>query len=227
MGQRLQRLYPAFIISVVLGIVVDLWRATPKIPGDFGSAMTYLAENLLFLPGLLPIEPISAPNWSLSYEWWFYATATFLFSVLGLARLRRAARISIILVFAAVFLGLSAKNIPNVPVRGLCLFAGMLLAEAKAAKLPLVPGGLGVGLGLSAFIVYNWVLPPVWIGALLLAFGFWIVCYVAVDNQSIFSSLANLGAAAALRQHVLFLLPRARFRRGSSRENCYEVSGEL
>src|SRR3954451_2748936 len=35
----------------------------PIHPGDPG---------LLFLPGLFPIEPISAVNWSLSYEWWFY-----------------------------------------------------------------------------------------------------------------------------------------------------------
>ena len=188
MGRRLQRLYPAFLVSVVLGVIIDFWRPIPKIPGDFTNAVTYLAENLLFLPGLLPMDAVSAPNWSLSYEWWFYTTATLLFSVLGLARLRPAARISIILAFAAVLLGLSANNVPNVPVRGLCLLAGMLLAEAKAAKLPPLSGGLGVGLGFSAFIAYNWVLPPVWIGALLLAFGFSLVCCVAVDNRSIFST---------------------------------------
>ena len=188
MGRRLQRLYPAFLVSVILGIVVDLWRSDPKIPGDLTNAAIYLAKNLLFLPGLLPMDAISAPNWSLSYEWWFYTTATLLFSVLGLARLHPAARISIIVAFSALLLGLSANDVPNVPVRGLCLLAGMLLAEAKAAKIPPVPGGLGVGLGLTAFIAYNWVLPPVWIGALLLAFGFSMVCCVAVDNQSVFST---------------------------------------
>lgn len=188
MSRRLQRLYPAFIVSVLLGIVVDLGRPVPKIPGDFAGAVSYLTANLLFLPGLLPIEPISAPNWSLSYEWWFYTIATLLFSVLGLAKLRPAARISIIVAFAALLLALSANNVPNVPVRGLCLLAGMLLAEAKAAKLPPLPARLGVSLGLIAFIAYNWILPPVWIGAFLLASGFWVVCCVAVDNQSIFST---------------------------------------
>ena len=96
MGRRLQRLYPAFLVSVILGIVVDLWRSDPKIPGDLTNAVIYLTKNLLFLPGLLPVEPVSAPNWSLSYEWWFYTTATLLFSVLGLARLRPAVRVSII-----------------------------------------------------------------------------------------------------------------------------------
>jgi peptidoglycan/LPS O-acetylase OafA/YrhL len=85
MGRRLQRLYPAFLVSVVLGVIIDFWRPIPKIPGDFTNAVTYLAENLLFLPGLLPMDAVSAPNWSLSYEWWFYTTATLLFSVLGLA----------------------------------------------------------------------------------------------------------------------------------------------
>jgi peptidoglycan/LPS O-acetylase OafA/YrhL len=222
MGRRLQRLYPAFLVSVVLGVIIDFWRPIPKIPGDFTNAVTYLAENLLFLPGLLPLDAVSAPNWSLSYEWWFYTTATLLFSVLGLARLRPTARISIILAFAAVLLGLSANNVPNVPVRGLCLLAGMLLAEAKAAKLPPLSGGLGVGLGFSAFIAYNWVLPPVWIGALLLAFGFSLVCCVAVDNRSIFSTWLTW-PAAALRQYVLFLLPRAWLRCGPSCENCRQI----
>jgi len=62
------------------------------------------------------MDAVSAPNWSLSYEWWFYTTATLLFSVLALARLQPAARISIIVAFSALLLGLSANDVPNVLV---------------------------------------------------------------------------------------------------------------
>jgi len=69
-----------------------------------------------------------AVNWSLSYEWWFYASATLLFFVLGLSALPKPARIGLILGLAGALIVLSAMD---VPIRGLPLFAGMLLVEYR------------------------------------------------------------------------------------------------
>ena len=90
----------------------------PKIAAGY-QGLLYLAENIAFLPGLLPIEPLFAVNWSLSYEWWFYASATLMFSVLGLSALPKAGRIGLILGLAGALITLSALDLPNVPIRGL------------------------------------------------------------------------------------------------------------
>ena len=98
-----------------------------------------LAENIAFLPGLLPIEPLFAVNWSLGYEWWFYASATLMFSVLGLSALPKAGRIGLILGLAGALITLSALDLPNVPIRGFPLFAGMLLVEYRGNRVALSP----------------------------------------------------------------------------------------
>lgn len=187
MSRRLRRLYPAFLISVILGALLDHWRSLPKIPADFGGGVIYISENLFFLPGLLPIDPISAPNWSLSYEWWFYALATLLFSVFGLAKLRTATRLAVIVGLAALLLSSSACGVSYVPLRGLSLLAGMLLAEANAAKIRPVPGGLAVAAVLLTFVAYYAWVEAAWVGALLLAVGFWTICSAAIGNRSVVS----------------------------------------
>jgi exopolysaccharide production protein ExoZ len=68
MVRRAQRLYPAFAVALAIGAAIDFLRPTPKIPAGF-DALRYLAANAVFLPGLFPIEPLFAVNWSLSYEW--------------------------------------------------------------------------------------------------------------------------------------------------------------
>ena len=116
MRRRAQRLYPAFLAALVIACLADLVRARPDIPKGFLPAAQYLLENLLFLPGLFPIKPISAVNWSLSYEWWFYALITALFVTLGLSRAPAKFRIATITVIAALLVGLAALHAPYVPI---------------------------------------------------------------------------------------------------------------
>ena len=137
--RRAQRLYPAFLVALAIGGLVDAWRPAPKIPAGMADAAFYLLANLAFLPGLLPIQPLFTVNWSLSYEWWFYVACALLIGTLGLGRFARPWRVAGILAVAAAALALAAADIPGVPVRGLSLLAGMLLAETAAAQCRPVP----------------------------------------------------------------------------------------
>jgi len=150
--RRAQRLYPAFLVALAVGAAVDAWRPVAKIPGGIVDAGFYLLANLAFLPGLLPIPPLFTVNWSLSYEWWFYVACAVLVGTLGLGRFSRRWRVAGILALAAATFGLAAAGVANVPVRGLSLFAGMLLAEAAAAGRKPVPAWaalLGFDLGFA------------------------------------------------------------------------------
>jgi exopolysaccharide production protein ExoZ len=171
MARRAQRLYPAFIVALLIGVAVDWLRPEPKIPHDLVAGFLYVAENIAFLPGLFPINPLFAVNWSLSYEWWFYFTATMLFSVLGLATLRQRYRICLIAGFATALVTLSIAGLPAVPIRGLPLFGGMLFAEATLVGWRLLRS-IAISLTLlSAVSVSVLALPP-WACALILTIGF-------------------------------------------------------
>jgi len=66
MLRRIERIYPAFL--AVFGVYVLLSFLMPsesKIPAPALSALIYLGENILLLPGLLPIEPLITVAWSL------------------------------------------------------------------------------------------------------------------------------------------------------------------
>src|SRR5580704_7830585 len=74
MLRRAQRLYPAFVVALLIAIGADVIRPVPKIPSSLPDAVIYIGANLAFLPGLFPIEPLFTVIWSLSYEWWFYVS---------------------------------------------------------------------------------------------------------------------------------------------------------
>jgi peptidoglycan/LPS O-acetylase OafA/YrhL len=152
MVRRAQRLYPAFLVALAIGAAADIWRPQPKIPETIIAGSAYLFENMAFLPGLLPIDPLFSVNWSLSYEWWFYVSATLLFSVCGIAAARPGVRICGIGGAIVVLLTCSAAGIPQVPVRGVCLLGGMLLAESREKRLPSVPGAFGIAAALAGLV---------------------------------------------------------------------------
>jgi exopolysaccharide production protein ExoZ len=73
MRRRIRRIYPTFL--VVLAIYLALSQLSPtesKIPVGFTNGLVYIAENILLLPGLFPINPIMTVSWSLSYELFYY-----------------------------------------------------------------------------------------------------------------------------------------------------------
>jgi peptidoglycan/LPS O-acetylase OafA/YrhL len=192
MGRRAKRLYPAFLVALSIGILLDPLRPDPKIPSNVLDALAFLGANIAFLPGLFPIEPLFAVNWSLSYEWWFYALCTVLVAGLGLARLPRLFRIAGIVALALTLIACSAAGLPETPIRGLCLLAGMLLAEARGAggrKIASLPAFLACAL---TFVLLATLSLPPWQNALILAITFYLLAAAAFDESSTAAALMRL-----------------------------------
>ncbi|RYE73175.1 MAG: acyltransferase, partial [Oxalobacteraceae bacterium] len=64
MGRRIQRIYPTFLAILATYCVLSVvFPAQSKIPQE--GAFWYLLQNLLLLPGMLPIEPMITVAWSL------------------------------------------------------------------------------------------------------------------------------------------------------------------
>jgi exopolysaccharide production protein ExoZ len=191
MWRRAQRIYPAFLAAFLLGCLVDMQRAQPLIPHGIESIF-YIAENLLFLPGLLPIRPVTSVNWSLSYEWWFYVSITALFSTFALSSLRPWRRVSIICAAGALLVVASALDVPSIPIRGLSLLAGMLLAEAEHARIK--PPHVLVVLTVLAAAFSASVTGGLteWQTAVLVATAFFLLCHHALFHQGALSRLLSL-----------------------------------
>lgn len=191
MNRRAVRLYPAFLVALAIGILLDPMRPMPRIPGDGLDAALYLGANVAFLPGLLPIEPLFTVNWSLSYEWWFYVVCTLLIGSFGLARFPRAIRIVGIFSLGGLLVGSAAIDLPHVPIRGLCLLAGMLLTEAVAIGTSgyKVTSKLAFAVLASTFCLLVSVSVPVWLNALILAMAFYLLAAAAFNEHSAVAAL--------------------------------------
>ncbi len=118
-------------------------------------------------------------NWSLSYEWWFYASCTLLFASLGLGLASARTRVAIIVAIGAALALLSALGIPYVPVRGISLLMGILLAETERAGLPPVAGWVALPAVIVTFALNVSGLLPPWANAVALGASFYLLCSCA------------------------------------------------
>lgn len=128
LARRARRIYPAFlaVFGIYLVLSFGLGR-TQDIPADGWGATLYIVQNLLLLPGVLPIEPLIAVAWSLSYEFFFYLVMPV---IIGVAQLRERSgewRIGFILLLTAALL--IGFGLWGGPVRMTMFAAGMLLHE--------------------------------------------------------------------------------------------------
>jgi peptidoglycan/LPS O-acetylase OafA/YrhL len=108
------------------------------------AGATYLLQNLLLLPGLLPIEPLITVAWSLSYEMFYYLVVPLL---IGALRLRARSRPWRCIFFGALAVAVAAlgATLFGSHVRLIMFVAGILLHEALAggrAPVRRAPGGL-------------------------------------------------------------------------------------
>jgi exopolysaccharide production protein ExoZ len=178
MARRIERLYPTFLCVFSLAVALHLSRHTGKIPADPVDATLYLLANMLYLPGLFPIRPLTAVNWSLSYEMFFYLFLSLTVAGLGLDRRSRAFRIgmilgcSVLLSLVALIVGVSGEH-GGVPIRALPFFAGMLLFEAETAGWMAASGPVGLIAPVVSFVLSIFLpLPPVpyeWLHTICLA----------------------------------------------------------
>lgn len=150
MRRRFVRIYPAFL--VVFGIMLAVNFLIPtysKLPADAWHVGIYVAANLALLPGLLPITPILAVAWSLSYEMFFYFVAAGLALIFNTCSTSRKGRIVTLLVCSMAFLLASSFAIPHFPDRMIFFLVGMLLAEGLGNGVPPWMGSAAVVLSIG------------------------------------------------------------------------------
>lgn len=149
MARRIRRIYPAFLAVFAAYCVLSiLFPAQSKIPPH--GAFWYLLQNLLLLPGMLPIEPMITVAWSLSYEMFYYIVMPGI--VFFLRPLDPKRRIPIIV--ASAILTVIYCSLFGGHIRLVMFMSGMLLYES--VKRGTAPGGmpaaLALALGLAAAI---------------------------------------------------------------------------
>ncbi len=144
MARRAERLYPAFLVSFGLYVVIHLVApGSEKIPSDIVDGVLYIVANLLFLPGLFPIKPLMSVTWSLSYEMFFYIASAGLVGGLRMNRMTVGVRIGIIVGLFGGFL-IACAIFSWMPHRMMPFFAGMLLSEGIGVTKGKVPAWLGL-----------------------------------------------------------------------------------
>lgn len=133
-GKRISRIYPTFL--VVFGIYLLLSYAFParsKIPTDVEAAGIYLLQNLLFLPGMVDVEPLIVVSWSLSYEFFFYLTIPAIVAALRLRSWSPRRRLALFGLITA--LGYAYYYFNYGHVRLLMFVSGILVYEIQKQEL--------------------------------------------------------------------------------------------
>lgn len=130
-GRRIARIYPAFLVVLALYTVLSfVFPGESKLPASAAAAVRYVIENVLLLPGMLPIAPMITVAWSLSYEMFYYLLLPGLISLLSLRQRSRRWRVAFCLCAAlATTLGCMYAG---GPIRLIMFISGMLLFEAMA-----------------------------------------------------------------------------------------------
>jgi exopolysaccharide production protein ExoZ len=179
MKRRVLRIYPAFLVVFVLKVVYSAMRPEDsRIPSGIHAGGQYLVENLLLLPGLLPIEPLITVAWSLSYEMFYYLVMPALVLVFALRARSSAWRVGFFLILGCLILLVCAAV--GGPVRLIMFISGILLHEALRRPAMRAPRGAFAAAALVAALVSTTM--PFFGGAalslkMLVLFGaFFVVC---------------------------------------------------
>lgn len=148
---RLQRLYPAFGVALLLYVAYQgvFWHRVP----DWHT----LLQNAVFLQGLfeLNVPAIIVPSWSLSFEWLFYLTTPLLMLVLRRARPGPLKHWHVLVCGAATL----AMLVPvgNHYARFAMFFAGGLLAAMPADVVKRSVDGVPEAMVIAAYLsVTTW-----------------------------------------------------------------------
>lgn len=158
-ARRAWRIYPVFLVMLALYLVLSwLFPAESKLPEDWRERVIYVAQNLLLLPGLFPIEPIITVAWSLSYEWFYYLLVPLLVEGLRLRERTSAQRIRGLIVLALFVCLIFA--FAGGPVRLLMFVSGIALYEALQRRDGWRPGSaIGLAAGSLALLLALMPLP--------------------------------------------------------------------
>lgn len=129
LARRLQRIYPVFLVMLVVYLLIYLVRPSDsKLPAGAAAASLYVLENILLLPGIFPIRPIIVVAWSLSYEMFYYLIMPMMIALLALHRRKPEWRLNCFAVMTVV--ALAGFALTGGPVRLVMFLAGVVLFEA-------------------------------------------------------------------------------------------------
>jgi peptidoglycan/LPS O-acetylase OafA/YrhL len=129
----------------MLGLYGVLSWAVPgrsKWPAAWLDKLAYLAQNLLFIPGIFKIDPLLSVAWTLSYEALFYLGMPLLIVGFRLGRLPQWIRLSVLALFGlfygAAVVGYSTTALgpllyPFNHIRMLMFLGGVFLYELRKA----------------------------------------------------------------------------------------------
>ena len=200
--RRIERIYPAFLaaLAIYLALMV-LMPSQSKLPDEAGETATYILSNLLFLPGMLSIEPIMTVAWSLSYEVFFYLPVPL--AIIGL-RMRLWRPDQRLVFFLALYAAMIAVEISGFGGRfrlsmflgGMMLYEILALRPAERRRASVFSDLLALGAVGGAFALYallatdpvvvasplNGALPPV-TRLVLINIAFVILVYRSVFTE--------------------------------------------
>ncbi|HYV17853.1 MAG TPA: acyltransferase [Verrucomicrobiae bacterium] len=149
MSRRVERIYPAFAAVFAVYLLLSfLFPQENKIPSPWPHGLLYVAQNLLLLPGIVPIDPMITVAWSLSYEMFYYLAIPLLIVLLGLRSRRIRWRLLIFLGLAWGFALLCAFT--DGPIKLIMFIAGIILYEVMQSPLVLTPASGG---SLAALVI--------------------------------------------------------------------------
>lgn len=188
MLRRVQRIYPAFIVVFAVYLALSFaFPAENKIPPGIASGGIYLAENILLLPGLFPIDPMIAVAWTLSYEMFYYLAIPLLIGGLGLRHRQPSRRIALFIAIAAAMAVICMLQ--GGPIRLVMFIAGILLFEVlNSAIFPEAGRKIAVAaLGFSFLVPFLPVggLPGVALREMLLFAAFFCLCHACFHPRAV------------------------------------------
>jgi peptidoglycan/LPS O-acetylase OafA/YrhL len=133
--RRIQRIYPTFLCVLALYLFwIWLDPTATRLHSDHVHSLGYLLENVLLLPGLLPITPVISVAWSLSFEMFFYIALPILVTLLAIRGWSRRARVTFFGVLALADLALSMLGLVG-HVRLTMFIPGVILYECVESRL--------------------------------------------------------------------------------------------
>jgi peptidoglycan/LPS O-acetylase OafA/YrhL len=174
MARRIRRIYPTFLVVFAVYCVLSfVFPRESRIPHD--APLSYLAANLLLLPGLFPIKPMITVAWSLSYEMFFYLCLPGVVAAFGLRRRSGMQRIGLI-ALAAIVLGAWGAASGNEHVRMLMFMSGMLVHEAMHSGRVRAPSGTIAACVLAVGLLASLMPVPGGVQTGMLFTSFFLVC---------------------------------------------------
>ncbi len=182
MWRRLVRLYPAFLVVFGLALVATVLFIPGRIPSGTGPAAWYLAANLFFVAGLVPMVRIVDVAWSLSYEMFFYLAGALLVLGLGVGRLPRPGRLAVLAALFVAYLA-GCLTLDWMPLRMMPFFAGMALAEGLGDRVP----GWAAWAPIAGALMLHWT-NPFW-GEAVQTASFFLLCAVCFRSAGTVSRI--------------------------------------